>query len=171
MSDYIVEAKSREDLRNLARQFRKILQLDNVLYFPIVELLDVMSEIFNGFSYEIVEDDTFADNIHADTDIKTGHIRIKESVYERACKGEGRDRMTIAHEIGHYFTICVCGFKLTRNFNYTKTNAFCDPEWQAKCFAGELMVAAHLVQDMNEYEIAECCGVSYDAARVQYKHL
>lgn len=167
----MVEAKSRDDLRSLARQFRKLLQLDNELYFPIVELLDIMSEIFDDFSYEIIEDNAFTENIHADTDIKTGHIRIKESVYIGACKGEGRDRMTIAHEIGHYFTICVCGFKLTRNFNNAEIITFRDPEWQAKCFAGELMVAAHLVKGMNEYEIAERCGVSYDAACVQYKHL
>lgn len=167
----MVEPKSRDDLRNLARQFRKLLHLEDELYFPIVELLDVMTEIFDDFNYEIVEDNVFSENVHADTDIKTGLIRIKESVYEGACNGEGRDRMTIAHEIGHYFTICVCGFKLTRNFSEKQIPAFQDPEWQAKCFAGELMVAAHLVKDMNKYEIAKRCGVSYDAAHVQYKHL
>lgn len=171
MSNYMIEPKSRDDLRNLARQFRKLLHLEDELYFPIVELLDVMTEIFDDFNYEIVEDNVFSENVHADTDIKTGLIRIKESVYEGACNGEGRDRMTIAHEIGHYFTICVCGFKLTRNFSEKRIPAFQDPEWQAKCFAGELMVAAHLVKDMNEFEIAKRCGVSYDAAHVQYKHL
>lgn len=171
MSNYMVEPKSRDDLRNLARQFRKLLHLEDELYFPIVELLDVMTEIFDDFNYEIVEDNVFSENVHADTDIKTGLIRIKESVYEGACNGEGRDRMTIAHEIGHYFTICVCGFKLTRNFSEKRIPAFQDPEWQAKCFAGELMVAAHLVKGMNEYEIAKRCGVSCDAAHVQYKHL
>ena len=107
----------------------------------------------------------------ADTDIRTGHIRIKESVYEGACNGEGRDRMTIAHEIGHYFTLCFCGFRLERNFSGGKIPAFRDPEWQAKCFAGELMVPAHRVKGMDAYEIADQCGVSYDAACVQYKHL
>lgn len=171
MSNYMVEPKSRDDLRNLALQFRKLLHLEDELYFPIVELLDVMTEIFDNFNYEIVEDNVFSENVHADTDIKTGLIRIKESVYEGAYKGEGRDRMTIAHEIGHYFTICVCGFKLSRNFSGKRITAFRDPEWQAKCFAGELMVAAHLVKGMSEYEIAKRCGVSCDAAHVQYKHL
>ena len=171
MSNYMVEPKSRDDLRNLARQFRKLLHLEDELYFPIVELLDAMTEFFDDFNYEIVEDNVLSENVHADTDIKTGLIRIKESVYEGAYRGEGRDRMTIAHEIGHYFTICVCGFKLTRIFSEKRIPAFQDPEWQAKCFAGELMVAAHLVKDMNEFEIAKRCGVSYDAAHVQYKHL
>ncbi len=75
---------------------------------PIVELLDILTEIFKDFSYEIVDDTELPLIMHADTDVRTGHIRIKESVYERACNGEGRDRMTIAHEIGHYFTLCFC---------------------------------------------------------------
>ena len=103
MNNYMVEAKSRFDLRQLARLLREHLHLDEVLYFPIVELLDVLTELFDDFSYEIVEDSALPKKVHADTDIRTGHIRIKESVYEGACNGEGRDRMTIAHEIGHYF--------------------------------------------------------------------
>ena len=82
MSEYIVEAKSRADLRMLTRILRIKLRLDDVLYFPIVELLDVMTELFDDFNYEIVEDNVLPKNIHADTDIRTGHIRIKESVYE-----------------------------------------------------------------------------------------
>lgn len=171
MSNYMVEAKSRENLRKLARILREHLKLDDVLYFPVVELLDVLTEIFDDFNYEVVEDTVLSKKVHADTDIRTGHIRIKESVYDGACKGEGRDRMTIAHEIGHYFTLCFCGFKLERNFSGGKPPIFRDPEWQAKCFAGELMVPAHLVKGMSKFEITRRCGVSFDAACVQYKHL
>ena len=91
--------------------------------------------------------------------------------YDGACNGEGRDRMTIAHEIGHYFTLCFCGFKLERNFGGGKIITFRDPEWQAKCFAGELMVPAHRVKGMTVDKIAEKCGVSFAAASVQHKHL
>lgn len=171
MSTYMVESKSRSDLRLLARQLRCLLKLEDVLYFPIVQLLDVLPEIFTGFSYEVVLDHELPSGVHADTDVRTGHIRIRESVYEGACRGEGRDRMTVAHEIAHYFTLCVCGFRLERNFSGQKPPAYQDPEWQAKCFAGELMVAAHLCYGMNPYEIAERCGVSRDAVRCQYKHL
>lgn len=171
MINYIVEAKSRKNLRECAYEFRKIFNFDDVLYFPIVEVLDFMPEIFDGFSYEIVEDCTFSKDIHADTDIMAQHIRIKESVYEGACNGIGRDRMTIAHEIGHYFTMCICGFKLQRNFGKRKTRTYQDPEWQAKCFAGELMIPAHLINSMDANEIADKCGVSHEAANFQYKIL
>lgn len=170
--DYVVEAKSRKNLRDLAYTLRKHLGLENVLYFPIVEVLDVLPEFFDNFSYEIVEDHELPSGTHADTDITTGHIRIKESVYNRACDGEGRDRMTIAHEIGHYFTLCFCGFKLQRNYDPDiKVPPYKSPEWQAKCFAGELMVPAHLVTNMSPSTIAIECGVSLDAARFQFSHI
>ena len=79
--------------------------------------------------------------------------------------------MTIAHELGHYFTICFCGFKLERNFTNKKIKAYRDPEWQAKCFAGELLVPAHLMKGCSVGEIIEECGVSYDAAKIQYKKI
>lgn len=170
MSEYIVEGKSRKDLRNLAMILRKHLGLENRLWVPIVELLDVLAEILEGFSYEIVPDHAMSPGTHAETDIRTGHITIKESVYERACNGEGRDRMTIAHEIGHFFTLCFCGFKLQRNFKRQEVKPFNDPEWQAKCFAGEFMVARHLTEDMSVSQIVETCGVSIDAADYQHNH-
>lgn len=40
--DYIVEPKSRRDLRMLAYLLRKLLQLTEEIYFPIVELLDIL---------------------------------------------------------------------------------------------------------------------------------
>lgn len=170
--EYIVEAKSRRELREIARAFRKCLGLEKELYFPIVEVLDVLAEVFEGFSYEIVEDSELPKSTHADTDVLSGHIRIKESVYEGACNGEGRDRMTIAHEIGHYFTLCFCGFKFQRNFDDRKDIPnYCDPEWQAKCFAGELLVPADLVGEMSPYAIAEECGVSLPAAKYQFDKL
>lgn len=95
MAEYIVEPKSRQDIRDLTLMLRKFLGLENEKYFPITELLDVLAEIFDNFSYEIVENNELPFGTHADTNTLTGHIRIRESVYEGACNGNGRDRMTI----------------------------------------------------------------------------
>lgn len=171
MTEYIVEPKSRMELRELARMLRRCLKLEDEKYFPITELLDVLPEIFNNFSYEIVEDDELPAGTHADTDVRTGHIRIRESVYDGACNGAGRDRMTIAHELGHFFTLCFWEFRLERNFSQREVKTFQDPEWQAKCFAGELLVPAHLMNGCSVDEIVAECGVSYAAARCQYKHI
>ena len=171
MSEYVVEPKSRKELSDLAFAFRKKLGLQDCLYFPIVELLDLMYTLFDGFSYEIVEDSELPPGVHADTDILKKHIRIKQSVYDGATYGNGRDRMTIAHEIGHFFTLCCCGFTFQQNHKKAPVPAFQSPEWQAKCFAGELMVPSHLAYNLKAWEIEEKCGVSYSAASYQYKKM
>lgn len=107
----------------------------------------------------------FPTNVHADTDVIHHHIRIKESVYDGAINGNGRDRMTIAHEIGHYLTLCFYGFKFQRNFKKEKIPAYKSPEWQAKCFAGELLVDYELMKNKTIAEIEELCGVSHAAAQ------
>jgi len=48
---------------------------------------------------------------------------------------------------------------------------YMDPEWQAKCLAGEMMVPAHLVRGMSAQKIAECCGVSQPAAETQIRSI
>ena len=171
MERYMVEAKSRADLRELADMVREKLGLKDTLWVPIVELLDILSELLEDFSYEIVPDDEMEPGIHAETDITTGHITIKESIYDRACEGKGRDRMTIAHEIGHYFMLCFCGFKLQRCFDKDPIPAYKDPEWQAKCFAGELMMGHNVISKMSLRDIYKSCGVSLRAAAYQFKHI
>lgn len=171
MQDYIVEAKSRKDLREYALHIRKMLKVDNEIWFPIVSFLEILAVMFPNFNYEIVEDNELDSSTHADTDVINETIRIKESVYDGAFNGNGRDRMTIAHEIGHYLTLCVSGFKLQRNFTNQKPRAYEDPEWQAKCFAGELLVPEPLVKNMSVDEIQQKCGVSFAAAAFQYKQL
>lgn len=163
-SEYAVEPKSRKDLRKLAYSIRKSLHLENELYFPIVELLDLLEEFIEGFSYRIVEDDELPPNKHASTNVYTGEICIKQSVYEGARRGNGRDRMTITHEFSHFMTLCFLGFQLYRTVGGGELKPFEDPEWQAKCLAGELMIPHDLVQGMSVEDVIEKCGVSRDAA-------
>ena len=47
MFNFIVEAKSRQDLRMIAYSLRAQLKLENRLFFPVVEMLDVFTEIFS----------------------------------------------------------------------------------------------------------------------------
>ena len=65
-------------------------------------------------------------------------IRIKESVYERACNGSGGDRMHIIHEMSHYILIEEYGFKplTARSYgNIVVRYKPCSMEWQAKALA------------------------------------
>lgn len=166
---YSVEPKSRKDLRNLAFLIRKTAGLGDIIYFPVVEFLELMPLIFEGFNWEIVEDDFFPSNVHGDTLVNQGLVRIKESVYVGACNGDGQHRMTIMHEIAHWITLCFLEFSLQRSFSTDEIPTYCDPEWQAKCLAGEIMMPAHLVADYLPKRLVAECGVSKSAARYQRK--
>lgn len=169
MPEFIVEPKSRREIRELTNILRNNLGLQDRLYFPIVEVIESLPLMLKGFNYEIVDDDEFPEAIHGDTNIQTGLIRIKESVYRGAVLGNGRDRMTLAHELGHFVTLCICGFTLKRNLSMLeKIPAYLSPEWQAKCFAGELLIPAHLTIGMCPEDISINCGVSITAAYYQY---
>ena len=107
------------------------------------------------------------EGVHAELDVVNRHMKIREDVYEGAARGNGRDRMTIMHEIAHLFLIVIFGVKLTRTFASSELPAYKDPEWQAKALAGELMCPAHMIKEMMPEQIASKCGVSIDAARYQ----
>lgn len=171
MANYSVEPKSRAELRSIAQGFRAFLKLENTIYFPIEKVLETMPIIFPNFNWEIVDNSAMPPQNHADTNINSQTITIKQDVYDRACAGAGRDRMTIAHEIGHYLLLCVYGFKLHHTSKSNAHAMYTDPEWQAKCFAGELLIPAELVDNLSITEIATQCGVSIDAARYQYNVL
>ncbi len=94
-------------------------------------------------------------------------LRNRQSVYDGACAGNGRDRMTIIHEIAHYLLLCVNGLKLQRNFSNNAVKAYCDPEWQAKCLTAEIMIPANIVKNMTVDEVVQYCGVSFEAASYQ----
>jgi len=167
MSQYMAKPCSRKDLRSLAIQLRKVFGLENVLYFPVLNLLEVLPKLFPKFYFQVVYDDELPKDTHAHTDVANHVIRIKESVYNGACDGNGRDRMTIAHEIGHYLLVSLHGLQLQRDFSKKPMKAYEDPEWQANCFAGELLVAEHLTRDMGVGEVSTKCGVSRIAAETQ----
>lgn len=63
-------------------------------------------------------------------------IILREDVYEGAHEGNGRDRMTVAHEIGHLLMHKNIAFARAER---VEIRAFESSEWQAKCFSGELL--------------------------------
>lgn len=162
-----MESKSRRELRRLAKKVRVILGLEDTLYFPAEDVLEIIHKFDKDAHFEVVCADELEDGEHAVTDIVNKTIKIREDVYDGACSGNGRDRMTIAHEFAHFITLCVCGFRLARRFDDAKIPAYQDPEWQAKCLAGELMIDSDLVKGMSVDEVVSKCGVSEDAARYQ----
>lgn len=171
MANFRSQPMSRLSLRKYARSVRKELHMDNDLYLPIERFFEILPKLFEkeGFWTDIVEDYEIDPSIHALYIPEENCIRVKNTVYERACAGYGRDRMTLAHEIGHYLLVGASKVEFHRSYG-EQVRPYEDPEWQAKCFAGELLIPAHLVAQKGPFtphEIATLCGVSVEAAKYQ----
>jgi Zn-dependent peptidase ImmA (M78 family) len=163
------EPVQRAKLRTLASKIREMSGNSDKLYFPIVRFIEhKMPLMFPDFHLEVKDKSYFPPKVHGETAIKEKVIRIREDVYYGAIRGMGRDRMTMAHEAGHYILLIVKGLKLYRSFEGAEIKAFRDPEWQAKAFAGELLCPFHLIKGMAAPQIALACGVSDIAAQYHF---
>lgn len=171
MNSYKANAISRNDIRRYIRVLKKKVGLENELYFPVVQFLEnVLPILIPDFQLEIIPVEEMG-NKHGETYPSKSLIRIREDVYLRAIAGEGRDRLTIAHEIGHLFMHEDDSIALCRLAPNEKLKAYEDPEWQADAFGGELPASSYLIKDMNEYTVSRKCGVTMQAAKVQLKSL
>lgn len=164
---YRAQPMSRLDLRMIARKFRRLLGIEDVIHVNVLKILELaMPVLFEGFSYEIVQKHELPKNRHADTDVVNRIIRIREDIYEKACNDDGQARMTVMHEIAHYILLVVHGVKFARAFADEPVKTYEDPEWQAKALAAEIMCDYHLVQHMTSIRIKDECGVSWSAAKM-----
>lgn len=174
MTNYLADPLSRATLRQYALNIRKSTGCESEWYYPILRLLEALPTIFDGgndgLSYVVLQDNEFAENIHAEYDLDENCIKIRESIYDGAYAGKGRDRMTIAHEISHFLLIKANHVRLYHSGN-EKIRSYQDPEWQAKCLAAELLIPESLVKGMSPFEVSQRCGVSFSAAEYQLKHI
>lgn len=141
--------------------------VENELYFPIVEFIEfLLPQIIPSFQF-IIETKATMGNCHGLTYPENYTIKIREDVYLRAVDGVGRDRLTLAHELFHLIQHSNSNISFARIGDNSKIVTYCDPEWQADAFGGELLVPKHLIGNMTINEIASLCDVSYAAARIQ----
>ena len=128
MSEYKVDPLSRVKIRMIANKIRQVLGIENALRVDVIALLEkVLPILVENFTYEYVSDDKLS--VMALTIPAENKIIIRESVYIGAYNGNGRDRFTIAHEIGHFFLHRDIKVRLARG-NET-IRAYENPEWQA----------------------------------------
>lgn len=169
-SIFEVKPESRKDLRALARDVRLLLGINPCqLYIDITRVLEKISELDPNFSFEIVDNDELKYDVQAQTDIVKDKILIKESVYMGAIRNVGRDRMTIAHELLHLILHQPSSLTLYRRNG--EIPIYKNPEWQAECFAGELLMPYERIKNMSESEIVDKCKVSQIAAHYQLTHI
>lgn len=166
MTQCIAEPISRKEIRNNARMIRFIDGSENEMFFDIVHFLEVvLYKIDPTFNFRVLPKSEMGE-CHGLTFPDRNEIQIREDVYERAVNGDGRDRMTMAHELGHLL------YHEKQNVSYARMKnndipAFRDPEWQADAFGGELLIPYHLTRGKDVEEVSRECKVSKKAAMCQ----
>lgn len=168
---YQVPPMYREPIRNVARKIRGICKElsgnDDAPFFPIVEFLDViLPKHFEDFSLEIIDAEQMGD-AHGITFPDDHLMQIRSDIYKRACQKQGRDRLTMAHELGHYVLHANLG--MARMAPMGSIKPWISSEWQASCLAGELLVSVdHISKCKNPTEVSEMFGVTMTAAEYQW---
>lgn len=167
-----VAPTSRKALRAQAEDMRTQLGITNP-YFPILELVDLgLGQLFPQYIVDVVPDGELG-NDHALTIPDERVIMIREDVYVGAFQGRGRDRFTLAHEVGHL--LLHGGIRLARTSGRSQTlhKPYEDSEWQADVFAAELLMPVESAQACYPSVgcLAETCGVSEAAAKVRFSVL
>lgn len=172
----IVAPRSRKDIRKLARVIRQSLTdftggSWREAHFPIVQFLDpLITRIFDRYEDLVVEvvDASVLGEAHGNTYPDQNIIQLRDDVYEGARNGLGRDRLTLAHELGHL--LMHRGVSMARALPKREVPAYQSSEWQANCFAGELLVdPRHIEPGDNAFTVADKFGVSTEAAQYQMK--
>ena len=170
--DYRTKPTSRKRIRSYAKYLRKIFGVPMTGPMPVLEILDKISDVFDGSNYEIVEDDELPARTMAqcsENEYGGYTIQIKESVYEGAYqdkKGAGACRGYIFHEICHVFLFYI-GYKPIYAYSLKDDSipAFCSVEWQAKALCGETMIPFEESIGMTKSEIVEKYNVSKGFAK------
>lgn len=158
---------SRAELREIAFQFRKKFQCDNILIFPILDIIDQLVDL-DLLSFQIVEDNNeiFQKNEIARYSLGDNTIYVTESVYIECINGVGRSRYTITHELAHYILNKLVGLTVIQEED--KPKSYEDPEWQADTLCAELLVPFEMTEGFTVMELIEKCNISEECAIVTY---
>lgn len=168
--DYKTKPTSRFDLRHYSKILRTIFKVSLTGPFPVLDVLDIISDVFKGCSYEVVDDRQFSPQTMARC-VQNEHggftIEIKESIYIGAYEKQvGAFLGFICHEICHIFLFKI-GFTpiFERSFKNNELPAYCSVEWQAKALCAEVMIPYNEAKNMSVSLIEKTYHVSKSFAK------
>ena len=158
----VVPPQSFQSLKEFAEKVRSAFVSEEAIEFPIIEVLELKLPTLLKDFYLDPRDANTMGPLEGFVVAGKNVIAIREDVYIGACNGNGRDRFTCCHELGH--------FLLHREIAMPRMSEksdpiYCDSEWQADTFAGSLMMSKrHVPKFVNEFAAAKACGMSQQAA-------
>ncbi len=161
---------SRLAISSIANHTREWLHPSSNSKIDIIKILEfILPKHLPNFTLEICDIDVMQHN-HGRTYPGMLLIQLREDVYINACNGNGRDRFTCVHELGHL--ILHPDIALTRTTLTTPHKIYEDSEWQANTFASEfLMPEKEIIHCKTINEVMEKFNVSETAARVRFNQL
>jgi Zn-dependent peptidase ImmA (M78 family) len=165
----IVKSRSRRQVEALAAKARRDLQLSEDGRVSMLGILDeALYESTEGYRFEVRADREMG-LMEGLTDDQKPIIYLKESVNRALERGEGRARMTAAHEFGHLYMHS--GAPTFRAFS-TGYDPLSDPERQADIFAAAfLMPETGFRRCKTINEAMNTFGVSREAATCRARKL
>lgn len=165
----IVQARTAREVEELAANTREALGLSATGRVAMLPLLEhVLYEVLDEYDFRVEEDRSMG-SLEGLTDDQHPIIYLKSSVYNALERGDGRARMTAAHEFGHL--LMHCRMPTYRAFS-DRYEPLYDPERQANIFAAAfLMPREAFVRCRTVREAMKTFGVSRDAANCRARKL
>jgi transcriptional regulator with XRE-family HTH domain len=162
----VVPALSTDTIRNFAEKVRSSFVDDEQIDFPIMDVIEFrMGMIFDGFYVDVRDRESMGEDEGRVIGGTVG-LALREDVYEGAWNGNGRDRYTASHELGHFLMHRTVIMARTCEDN---DKIFCDAEWQADTFAGTLLMSPrHLAKFRDSDHAATLCKMTRWAAEVMW---
>ena len=166
-----VKGRSQRDIRLVAETVRSELCRQDFKFLDVMRLLEhELPRRYPQFWYNIVPDDMLPGD-EAQMDPRSCCIRIRESIYEMACNGDGHCRFTIAHEIGHFFLHRDQELAFASSATDGRVAMYENSEWQAETFARHLLVPYESARNMLPGAIQQIFGVSCQVADIVYREI
>jgi hypothetical protein len=168
--DYRVKPRSAKDIGALASAWRDTLGVADAWSPDVITLLEIeVPKLIPEFALVVRPDDEMAD-AEAYTEFNPPHIAVCGSVYRLAQRGDGRSRMTFAHELGHLVMHPgVVKLRSSNALSDRQMKYFESAEWQARKFAALFLVPDHIaIQFGSADQLAAACQVSTQAAQIRF---
>jgi len=172
IENLIVESRALREIEVLAYDWRRSLMVEDQWAPDLIDILEQkLPGLFPGFEF-VCQSDAFLGGANA----FTRHPRIfaRASVREGVRNWNGRDRFTLAHELGHLFMHpeAPAPRMVLKNRAAPIDDLRKSAEWQANKFATFFLMPEHIVRQFSSAEeLAEHCRVSLEAARNRFKEV
>jgi IrrE N-terminal-like domain len=169
---FVVSPRKKRDIYDYAAQVRSVFSpiMGGRPWVPLDRVIELLPSFLPGFVCEICEPHEMGGD-HGQTDPDKQVIRIREDVYEQMCHGQGRDRFTVAHELGHLML-----HQGQRAIVYSRSGGastapiYQNSEWQADTFASAFLIdEVHLSTCQSVEDVQAAFGVSRPAAEARFR--